>query len=990
MSPHRTAEAEARITAATRSALAGQLLRAGAVTEVSHMIVITAAVVLVWGRLPDLMIIGWAVAVVATTATRGLARREALLRNYSTDRALRVTRLSVAGLGLAWGVGAAFAMTELPLLQVALLLLMLTGLVAGATMTLTPDRPSFFLFTAGILGPVPIGLLLNGSDREHYFAVFLVLMYAAFMSAQINRAHRGLVEYWRVQVLLRESEAAAVRERAYLDALFNSAPVGIVTLDLTGKIRRVNAAFEKLFGHTAAEAIGQPLQTVIVPEEDRETSERLRHEVTQGGRVSADVQRRRKDGSLVDTRLSASRVEAGDDTGVVILYEDVTTQVAARRAIEDARDVAERAAQARATFLANMSHEIRTPMNAILGFTELLLESELSPEQRHSLGLVQSSAETLLTLIDDILDFSKIEGDHLQLESILFDLPHLVESTAGLLGVRAREKRLEVLAHLEPGSPSSIRGDPTRLRQVLTNLIGNAIKFTHQGEVVVSVAPVSRQGDQAVVRFAVRDTGIGIAADKLDAIFAEFSQADASMTRRYGGTGLGLAIARRLVRLMGGELTVTSEEGKGTEFSFTMQFEVDTSAPTAPVHPSAAHLAGRRALIVDDSETNRRIVREMLGSAGMRITEVARGAAALDVLRRSRDEGKPFDIVILDQQMPDMDGFMVAAAARAEPAIADTRMLMLTSAGQRGDGQRCRELGIQGYLSKPASRSDLLEAAAAVLSAVKPATAAADIVTRHSIAEHRQRLRILVAEDNPVNQEVAATILRRRGHDVDLVGDGRAAVNAVAAERYDVVLMDIQMPLMDGLEATEAIRATERGRELPIIALTAHAQRGERERCLSRGMSGYLTKPFKAHELFAIIEGWADDLAPTASADAAPAEHARALDIDGFRRSMRDAGAEDAVPAILQTFESTAPARLTDLEAAVGANNAEQIQRAAHAYKSAAATVVARELARMLGDLEASARAGAVNGAGPSLEAIRAMHHAVLRELAEAKEALPR
>jgi len=458
------------------------------------------------------------------------------------------------------------------------------------------------------------------------------------------------------------------------------------------------------------------------------------------------------------------------------------------------------------------------------------------------------------------------------------------------------------------------------------------------------------------------------------------------MTRRYGGTGLGLAIARRLVRLMGGDLTVTSEEGKGTEFSFSVALEVDTSAPAAAAHPSAVHLAGRRALIVDDSETNRRIVREMLGTAGMRIAEADRGATALDALRRAREEGRPYDIVILDQQMPDLDGFAVAATIRADPGLVDTRMLMLTSAGQRGDGQRCRELGIRGYLSKPASRSDLLEAAAAVVSAAQPRTIGpTDIVTRHSIAENRPRLRILLAEDNPVNQEVAATILRRRGHDVDLVGDGRAAVEAAVAERYDVVLMDIQMPLMDGFEATEAIRATPGGRDLPIIALTAHAQRGERERCLARGLSGYLTKPFKAHELFALVEGWADEVAPSVLADEEPAPEApRALDLEAFRRSMREAGAEDAVPAILQTFGSTAPARLADLEAAVSGGSAEQVHRAAHAYKSAAATIGARELARLLGDLEGAARAGDVNGASAALDGIRAEHAAVLSELARA------
>jgi CheY-like chemotaxis protein len=398
-------------------------------------------------------------------------------------------------------------------------------------------------------------------------------------------------------------------------------------------------------------------------------------------------------------------------------------------------------------------------------------------------------------------------------------------------------------------------------------------------------------------------------------------------------------------------------------------------------------MVGRRALIVDDNATNRRIVLEILSAAGMRVVEAATGPGALATLRRAREDGSPFDIVLLDQQMPDMDGFTVAAAVRADPALAETRLLMLTSAGQRGDGQRCRELGIRGYLTKPASRSDLLEAAVAVLSATPAQAASAEVVTRHSIAESRPHLRILLAEDNPVNQEVAATILRRRGHHVAVVGDGRAAVEAAGATTYDVVLMDIQMPEMDGLEAAERIRATPAGKDLPIIALTAHAQRGERERCLARGMSAFLQKPFKAHELFAMVEGWSDPLPPRPPPAPIP-DAPRALDIDGFRRTMREAGAEDAVPAILETFRSTAPARMTDLATAVAAANADQIQRAAHAYKSAAATVGAGELARLLGDVEAAARAGGVALTGDTLDRIRAAHEAVLADIEHANAAL--
>ena len=674
--------------------------------------------------------------------------------------------------------------------------------------------------------------------------------------------------------------------------------------------------------------------------------------------------------------VHVSAAAVGEAEGdLFVLYEDVTeqrraeaTRAAAEQALREARDAAERLAQTRSSFLANMSHEIRTPLNAILGLTELLLDTELAAEQRHSLTLVQTSGETLLALINDILDFSKIEAEHLQLEAIPFELPHLLESTIALLAVRARERRLELLADIATDAPTFVRGDPTRVRQVLTNLVGNAIKFTPQGEVVVSVSPAGRDGNRALVRFAVRDTGIGIPADKRAAIFEEFGQADASTTRKYGGTGLGLAISRRLVRLMGGELGVQSEVGRGSEFFFTLPLEV-VAVPgpaTDSTAPIAVHLVGQKALMVDDNATNRRIVGDVLRAAGMRVEEATDGAAGLDAIRRARDEGAPYDLAILDAQMPELDGFGVARAVQQDSGLGRTRLLLLTSAGQRGDGQRCRELGIRGYLPKPASRSDLLEAVSAVLGAPTAGRGPAqpsDIVTRHTIAELRKHLRILLAEDNPVNQEVAASMLRKRGHQVDVVADGRAAVQAAAGNAYDVVLMDIQMPEMDGFEATQAIRATPTGGQLPIIALTAHALAGERERCLSRGMSGYLTKPFKAHDLFAIVEGRGDDGgAPALPSAPAPAV-VPPVDVETFRQDMRAAGAESAVDSILDTFLATADERIAAVRRALAAGAAPDIDRAAHAFKSASATIGARALADVLRQLEEAARAGAVDQA---------------------------
>src|SRR5947209_6372362 len=404
--------------------------------------------------------------------------------------------------------------------------------------------------------------------------------------------------------------------------------------------------------------------------------------------------------AIVARRAHLTLVDHLRVTARLAVSEDAAKR--AEAVMREARDLAERVARARSAFLANMSHEIRTPMNAVLGFVELILDTELTTEQRRALELVRSSSEALLMILNDILDYSKIEAEHLELEAISFDISKVVHATASLLAVRAREKHLELLAEVAPDVPRIVRGDPTRLRQVLMNLIGNAIKFTEQGEVVVSVSAAATNGSVGL-RFAVRDTGIGIAPEHIGSVFKEFTQADSTMTRRYGGTGLGLAISQRLVRLMGGAITVRSELGRGSEFSFTISLPVETTPATRST--ALAALGGRRMLIVDDNQTNRRILREMLAAEGINVDEASTAAEGLDALRRVR-----YDLAILDVQMPDMDGFQLATALRGEKKIARTRLLMLTSAGQRGDGERCRELGIRAYLTKPLARADLLEA----------------------------------------------------------------------------------------------------------------------------------------------------------------------------------------------------------------------------------------------------------------------------------------
>src|SRR6266849_938451 len=656
------------------------------------------------------------------------------------------------------------------------------------------------------------------------------------------------------------------------------------------------------------------------------------------------------------------------------------SEEAAKRAesvMRDARDLAERTARARSAFLANMSHEIRTPMNAVLGFVELILDTELTTEQRRALELVRSSSEALLMILNDILDYSKIEAEHLELESIPFDISKVVHATASLLAVRARERHLELLAEVAPEVPRIVRGDPTRLRQVLMNLIGNAIKFTEQGEVVVSVSAAATNGSVGL-RFAVRDTGIGIAPEHIGSVFKEFTQADSTTTRRYGGTGLGLAISQRLVRLMGGAITVSSEVGHGSEFSFTISLPVETTP--APRSTALAALGGRRMLIVDDNQTNRRILREMLAAEGINVDEASTAAEGLDALRRVR-----YDLAILDVQMPDMDGFQLATALRGEKKIARTRLLMLTSAGQRGDGERCRELGIRAYLTKPLSRADLLEALGTVLGASDDG-GGSEVITRHTIAESRKSLRVLLAEDNPVNQQVAVAMLVKRGHEVHVSSNGREAFDAVKERDYDVVLMDIQMPEMDGFEATHAIRAMPKGKDLPIIGLTAHALSGERERCLLHGMTDYLAKPFKAHELFALVEGTAEPKAATA---APLATLTPPVDLEGFRTTLREAGAEQALYSIVDTFVRQAPDRLAALATAVTRGTGDDIAKAAHVYRGAAATIGARGLAELLEHVETTARAGEVEEARDTFERVSPVAHDVTEYLRQQRALLP-
>jgi two-component system, sensor histidine kinase and response regulator len=826
--------------------------------------------------------------------------------------------------------------------------------------------------------------------------------------------------YWSAYSMRRaehkreEAEQKLHAERARVSSLVDSAEDAIISKDLNGLITSWNPGAERLFGYTADEILGKE-GVMLFPKEKAEEEPKLIEKIKKGERIDRlETRRVRKDGIEIDVSINLSPImnANGEVAGISKIAHDITGRKAAERekaaaALElaKARDAAVQSARAKSEFLANMSHEIRTPMNGVIGMASLLEETSLESDQRRMVETIRMSGDALLTIINDVLDFSKIEAGMLNVEKIEVELDKLLESVTELQGPRAQAKKLELLQYSEPDVPKLVLGDPVRIGQILTNLVGNAIKFTHEGEVVIRL---SKRQDSSkggfLLRFEVSDTGIGMSEKEQAQLFQAFSQADTSTTRKYGGTGLGLAICRRLVEIMEGSIGVKSMPGRGSIFWFELPLVEVPGKKLSSKKTPLSSMNGLRVLIVDDNATNREILERQIIQYGLAAESASSGHQGIEKLNHALCSGKPFQIVLLDMQMPEMDGVGFTRTVRADPRYNDLKMVIMSSIANRLSRNDTRELGLSAFLTKPVKPSCLFDCLVEVTSheeAIRSQVHSANPVKtdRKSTAVMNNDLKILLVEDNEVNQDVLLRHLNALGYEAKVVGNGIDALKVMEEERFDLVFMDCQMPELDGYETTRQIRRQEEGvsRHTYVVAMTAHALEGDDRKCFQAGMDDYLSKPVNRKKLEGILQK-ARELAAHSVASKAPlspsgignevangnekSNRVPPIDLD----CLRDAsdGTSQGMKDLCELYYKQADKLLAAMEDSITTGRAEELQHAAHKLLGSSAICGMECMVTHLRNLEAKGASRKLDGAEEELTVLRA-EYARLREYLKAK-----